>query len=334
MCSDGDWRVWDRQRLSWPYRSRAASPDGVRRDLRGTRKRTKCLQRRSVRSSAGRRLKLAAAAPVAPWAGTRKADTFAPACMQEGVSMPGEHRRQSVKTVFASTFGPGEDAHRAASSHRLDLWRRIQERIRSDAALLGRSPRPQRCDCSDNRLSTRSARLSCATRAHARIRRTLLRKLRSDGSDRRAGMGSAQHCSIWRRPEKRDHRRSVFRSHIGQRSDGLAACERAVPARDRRERRSVRAVAARPKIPARQCRARRREVCRIAGRHLARGATPTPGDTVNGSGQRRWHDPPGDRAQCAAGFTLRHVRRGPAERCTDPDRLKRRGGSLADRCVP
>ena len=29
-------------------------------------------------------------APVAPWTGTRKADAFAPACMQDGVSMPGE----------------------------------------------------------------------------------------------------------------------------------------------------------------------------------------------------------------------------------------------------
>ena len=27
---------------------------------------------------------------VAPWTGTRKADAFAPACMQVGVSMPGE----------------------------------------------------------------------------------------------------------------------------------------------------------------------------------------------------------------------------------------------------
>src|SRR5690242_12819654 len=29
-------------------------------------------------------------APVAPWTRTRKTDTFAPACMQTGVSMPGE----------------------------------------------------------------------------------------------------------------------------------------------------------------------------------------------------------------------------------------------------
>ncbi len=28
--------------------------------------------------------------PAAPWTGTRKADTFAPACMQVGASMPGE----------------------------------------------------------------------------------------------------------------------------------------------------------------------------------------------------------------------------------------------------
>src|SRR4051794_26482450 len=28
--------------------------------------------------------------PVAPWKGTRKADVFAPACPQQGVSMPGE----------------------------------------------------------------------------------------------------------------------------------------------------------------------------------------------------------------------------------------------------
>ena len=35
-------------------------------------------------------LRWRAPAPVAPWTGTRTADTFAPACMQEGVSMPGE----------------------------------------------------------------------------------------------------------------------------------------------------------------------------------------------------------------------------------------------------
>jgi para-nitrobenzyl esterase len=35
-------------------------------------------------------LRWRAPAPVAPWTGTRKADAFAPACMQTGVSMPGE----------------------------------------------------------------------------------------------------------------------------------------------------------------------------------------------------------------------------------------------------
>jgi para-nitrobenzyl esterase len=35
-------------------------------------------------------LRWRAPTPAARWVGTRKADTFAPACMQEGVSMPGE----------------------------------------------------------------------------------------------------------------------------------------------------------------------------------------------------------------------------------------------------
>jgi para-nitrobenzyl esterase len=35
-------------------------------------------------------LRWRAPAPVAPWIGTRKANAFAPACMQDGVSMPGE----------------------------------------------------------------------------------------------------------------------------------------------------------------------------------------------------------------------------------------------------
>jgi para-nitrobenzyl esterase len=35
-------------------------------------------------------LRWRAPAPLAPWTGTRSADAFAPACMQDGVSMPGE----------------------------------------------------------------------------------------------------------------------------------------------------------------------------------------------------------------------------------------------------
>jgi para-nitrobenzyl esterase len=35
-------------------------------------------------------LRWRAPAPVAAWTGTRNADAFAPACMQDGVSMPGE----------------------------------------------------------------------------------------------------------------------------------------------------------------------------------------------------------------------------------------------------
>ena len=48
------------------------------------------LQRRSIRRPAGGRLALAPTAAAASWTGMRKADAFAPACMQVGVSMPGE----------------------------------------------------------------------------------------------------------------------------------------------------------------------------------------------------------------------------------------------------
>ena len=75
--------------------------------------------------------------------------------------------------------------------------------------------------------------------ADARVPAPLVRELRPDGPDRRTRMDSEEHCSLWRRPEKRNHRRSILRSDIGQHPDGLAPCERLVSARHRRERRSV-----------------------------------------------------------------------------------------------
>jgi len=41
----------------------------------------------------------------APWTGTRKADAFAPACMQVGVSMPGgrTHRAKAIRRCLART---------------------------------------------------------------------------------------------------------------------------------------------------------------------------------------------------------------------------------------
>jgi para-nitrobenzyl esterase len=49
--------------------------------------------------------------PVASWVGTRAADAFAPACMQEGVSMPGETPPTvSEDCLYLNIWAPGRDS--------------------------------------------------------------------------------------------------------------------------------------------------------------------------------------------------------------------------------
>jgi para-nitrobenzyl esterase len=62
-------------------------------------------------------LRWRAPAPVTPWAGTRKAASFAPACMQEGVSMPGESPPTvSEDCLYLNIWAPSK-----VSAHRLPV---------------------------------------------------------------------------------------------------------------------------------------------------------------------------------------------------------------------
>jgi para-nitrobenzyl esterase len=55
-------------------------------------------------------LRWRAPAPVAAWTGMRKADAFAPACMQEGVSMPGETApKVSEDCLYLNVWTPAKN---------------------------------------------------------------------------------------------------------------------------------------------------------------------------------------------------------------------------------
>ena len=100
----------------------------------------------------------------APWTGTRKADAFAPACMQVGVSMPGETPPAvSEDCLYLNIWTPAKTAHEHLP---VIVWIYGGGYINGsavDALVLGRPARAKRCHRCHHRLSPWPAWFSCAS---------------------------------------------------------------------------------------------------------------------------------------------------------------------------
>jgi len=194
-------------------------------------------------------------APVPPWSGVRKADAFAPACMQTGVSMPGE--TPPVVSEDCLYLNIWTRAKAANAKLPVIVW------IYGGGFFNGSAAMPLYWG---DRLARRGAivvtfgyrvgpfgflahpALTAESPHHSSGNYGL-------GSDRGASMGETQHRRLRGRPCARDDRRPVGRRRIGEHIDGVAIGEGIVHARHRRKRRHVRAPEAGAELSARQRRA-------------------------------------------------------------------------------
>ena len=101
----------------------------------------------------------------------RARSTFAPACMQKGVSMPGEEPPATQRGLPVSEHLDAGDgaAQERLPVHGVDPRRRLHEWIGVDAALLGRQARAPRRRRGDHRVSTRAAGFSGPSGADGRV---------------------------------------------------------------------------------------------------------------------------------------------------------------------
>lgn len=76
--------------------------------------------------------------PVAPWSGVRMAVRFAPACIQMGVSMPGETPPVSSEDCLSKHLGAGKAQRQSFTGDGLGPRRRVCLRFGIHASLLGR----------------------------------------------------------------------------------------------------------------------------------------------------------------------------------------------------
>ena len=133
-----------------------------------------------------------------PKTGTRKADAFAPACMQTGVSMPGETPPAvSEDCLYLNIWTPAKAAHEHLP---VIVW------IYGGGYINGSASMPlywgDRLAQKGVIVVTIAYRLGplgfLALPELTRVSSALVRKLRADGSDRRTRMDSEEHCRLWR----------------------------------------------------------------------------------------------------------------------------------------
>ncbi len=137
--------------------------------------------------------------------------------------MPGETpRKVSGDCLYLNIWTPAKTVHEHLPVI-VWIYGGLYQRIGFDAFVLGRPARTQGRNRDHHRVSNWPARFSRASGVDARVHASLIRELRFDGPDRRTRMDSEEYCGVWRRPEMRNHRRSILRSDIGQHSDGLPA---------------------------------------------------------------------------------------------------------------
>ena len=152
----------------------------------------------------------------------------------------------------------------------VDSGRRQLRRRGVTGGLRRRAPRAARRGCGDPQLPARRVRVLLASRAHARVAAEGVGQPGHPRSDCRAAVGAGEHRALRRRPEERHDLRRVSRLAGRQRADDVAAVERAVSSRDRRERRGRTGWGAVDTRRSREARAGRRLPLEGSGRGITR----------------------------------------------------------------
>ena len=165
--------------------------------------------------------------PAAPWTGTRKADTFAPACMQVGVSMPGETPPAvSEDCLYLNIWTPAKSAHEHLP---VIVW------IYGGGYINGSASMPLYWG---DRLAQKGVIVVTIAYRLGPLGFLALPELtresphHSSGNyglmDQIAALEWIQRniAAFGGDPKMRNHRRSILRLDVGQHADGLAAGER------------------------------------------------------------------------------------------------------------